>query len=118
MKLSGPAQAELIKVAAIGLAVVAAVYFIRKGVTQVADAVQDKYGSSAGEIVGGVLSDTAAMPVLFIGDALGVPRTEPGKCSQAKRTGDTWGAAAYCPAADWISWVTGGRKQGGASGTW
>lgn len=113
MKMSGEAQAELIKIAAIGAAVLVAVYFVRKGAMAVAEA--------PGQVIGGILSDVASQPVYVIADTIGIPRTDADKCAAAKRAGSGWDASFYCPAGDFLSWMFSGPNSNasrGASGTW
>lgn len=133
MKLSGEAQAELIKVAAIALAVGVGVYAIRRGVQSINEAPGQVVGGLLSG-AGGLLSDLAAQPVFAIGDALGVPRTSCKACNEAitEFNGASWyeqaalsfKVASYCAAQDYLTWSLTGKRPvcegggSGASGSW
>lgn len=77
-----------------GLLLIAAIAYV---------AVRGPREAVAGIAAGAV--DAAGGVVLGVGDAFGVPRTEPDKCAAAKAAGDTWEASFACPAGDFIRWV-------------
>lgn len=56
----------------------------------------------------GGLGSTAANAgregIFSVGEALGIPRTDGGRCEAAKQAGDTLGASRYCGAGDFLKW--------------
>lgn len=60
---------------------------------------------TAGDLSRGAVNavDGAAAGVARgIGDMIGLPDTDAGKCALAKAEGRTWDASFYCPAGDFI----------------
>lgn len=48
--------------------------------------------------------DVAAGAVEGVGQAVGIPVTNPDKCAAAKAAGDTLEASFQCPASDFLGW--------------
>lgn len=57
--------------------------------------------SAAVDMVDGAVSQT----VYTVSDGLGIPRTDPSKCAQAKAAGRTLDASFYCPAGEFLSYL-------------
>jgi hypothetical protein len=58
-------------------------------------------------LVGGAISvaDGAVSEVVnTVGEAVGIPRTNPSKCEKAKAEGRTWDASFDCPALDFLKY--------------
>jgi hypothetical protein len=95
-------------VAGIAVALLVAGYYIKKKVgdvvADVADTVSQAWDSAA-ETAGHAGDVVIAKPVLGIGDAIGLPRTNETECERAKREGRTWDASFACPASDFLSYV-------------
>lgn len=95
-------------VAGIAVAALVVVFYLKKKVgdvvADVADTVSQVWDSAADgvEHAGDVV---IAKPVLGIGDAIGLPRTNETECERAKREGRTWDASFACPAGDFLSYM-------------
>lgn len=82
---------QLAIVAGLGVAALLALYLAKKGV--------------AGAVAGAVTAagDAAVGTVYGIGDFIGVPRTDPDRCAQARASGDLWSQSLYCPAGTFLN---------------
>lgn len=107
---SVPDVERLAMLLGLGLMAGVAVYVLAKGIK---GATRDIVGSA-----GGVVDDAVSGTVEGLGDIFGIPSTDPTKCRVAKAKGAAYEASKYCTAAEYIDWLWGGRKQGGATGTW
>lgn len=67
----------------------------------------DVTGALGGAVSGAVdMADkVVSSPVLAIGDAVGLPRTNETECQKAIREGRTWDASFACPAGDFLSYL-------------
>lgn len=124
MKIAGDQLVTIGAGLALGLAIWYAWRQFGSAISEAAGSVGQAIGNAASTAAGAVDTGIAA-PVLLIGDAIGVPRTNASRCEQAKRAGDTWTAAQYCPAGDWLTWIVDGEpaqsstwSSGGATGKW
>lgn len=110
MKLTGLAQAEVIKIGVAVALIAGLVWYVKKkGVATVTSAAV------------GVVGDAVGGAVLGVGDVLGVPRTNETECQKAIREGRTWDASFACPAGTFIGSIFGGGGNDaghGASGSW
>ncbi len=122
-------QAETLVTVAAGLALGLTILYAWKTLTNAAGNLGETLANGVGTAVGaaaGVADDIISAPVYGIGDAIGVPRTDAQKCAQAKREGDGWTAAAYCPAGDFLGWIVSDEppkpaspwSSGGVTGSW
>lgn len=72
----------------------------------VALVVASRGARETGAAIGGAVVDLAdgalSGVVLGVGDAIGIPRTEPTKCEAAKASGSLWEVSFACPAADYF----------------
>lgn len=65
-------------------------------------------GKKLGEAIGGgavdLVNGVVGGAVTGIGEAVGIPKTEPSACERAKAAGDTWAASFDCPAGDFLNY--------------
>lgn len=102
------AKNDLLVIAGVALALIAAAYYAKK---KLADA-----GAAVGEIMGDAwiaaatgataAGNIASLPVYAVGDAIGVPRTNMTECERAKAEGRTWDASFSCDAVDWLKYIS------------
>lgn len=62
-----------------------------------------------GAAIGGAVVDMAdgviGGAVTTIGEAVGIPKTNPTECEKAKAEGRTWDASFACPAGDFLKYL-------------
>lgn len=74
--------------------------------TKTIGAVSSAVAGAAGQAVD-MADKVVSTPVLAIGDAVGIPRTNESECQRAIREGRTWDASFACPAGDFLSYLVG-----------
>lgn len=88
---------KMLILAALGLGAGAAVYVAYRGLNGVA-----RDASKAGvNVATGLVTGTVA----GIGEAVGIPDTDPDKCAAAVAAGDSWEASFACPVGTWLKTV-------------
>lgn len=80
-----------------GAVAVALLYVITKGARGTGEAV----GRGAVDLANGVVHGT----VTGIGEAVGIPQTNPSKCERAMAEGRTWDASFDCPAGTFLRYL-------------
>lgn len=95
---------DAVMVAGLAVAAIVIAYYLKKKVEGAAAAVADQV-AEVWDVASTAADNAVSKPVLGIGDALGVPRTNMTECERAKLDGRTWDASFACPAGDFLGYV-------------